>query len=278
MSSIESSLKGIEELKSRQLQLEPNTAKFQGVSFAGFNLAADQISGDGLVIMQSSRDSIIRLACFDVAGHGLETAIDWGMARAVFSIMIVMGYSPKDVIYSADFYLAEMTGDQSVHTTALFAQIDLKNMMITYVLSAHEKPLIFRRGAGQIVSDADKEQSNSGRALNTGTATIPPDGMSEENNYFQREIPIIPGDVIFFYTDGLTEGRNRDDSPLGKEGLVNIINQVLVSPEGPFDAKDIVEKLKTEFNVFFQEAQPEDDQSLWVIVVDNANMGQPSHL
>ena len=68
------------------------------------------------------------------------------------------------------------------------------------------------------------------------------------------------GDILLFYTDGLTEVENRRNEEFSNQRLMKIISQ-----EHAKDAKSIVGKILESIHQFSDGAQPQDDQTVLVV-------------
>ena len=77
--------------------------------------------------------------------------------------------------------------------------------------------------------------------------------MMEGSLYMQTEIPIAAGDVLFLYTDGVTEARNQNGKEYTLEGLKLSAEKKCASAREY--AGQVVESLKK----FTRGAEPHDD-------------------
>lgn len=174
----------VETLRKRQKE-SLFIPEIEGFSVAGFNIPAENVSGDGFGVISDSGKT--KFYIFDVTSHGLSTSIDWGMAHAMFNFASRSGLSPKEAIYEVEYHLDKMTGHHIVPVTAIFGEIDKEGNM-SYVHAGHTRPLFYSAQVGRVLPDNDvviKEGMGNGRALNTGTEE-PVDINNSEHNYYSH--------------------------------------------------------------------------------------------
>lgn len=90
--------------------------------------------------------------------------------------------------------------------TACYGVLDSKARVLTYSNAGHLPPLIV---------------SKSGiRRLLKGGMLL---GALEDSLYEEERINLESGEVIVFFTDGLTEAENEQGEPFGEERLVDVV-------------------------------------------------------
>lgn len=88
------------------------------------------------------------------------------------------------------------------YVTLLLAEIDARERKLRYVNSGHNPALLFRA------------QTDTITHLNS---SCPPIGMFPEEICKLTSTDLIPGDVLVFYTDGVTEAEKRSGEEFGME-------------------------------------------------------------
>jgi sigma-B regulation protein RsbU (phosphoserine phosphatase) len=94
--------------------------------------------------------------------------------------------------------------DDERYVTLLVAEIDTDQRMIHYVNCGHNPALLFRASTGTVTR------------LNS---SCPPIGLSPEEMCELTSEKLMPGDMVVFYTDGVTEAENRLGEEFGMERL-----------------------------------------------------------
>ena len=91
-------------------------------------------------------------------------------------------------------------------------------------------------------------------------ATGPPLGLIAEAAFTARTLELSPGDVVVFFSDGATEGRNASDEEFGEERLLEIVRQGLAgTPE------DIVRRATNAVDLHCAASPRQDDTTLVVL-------------
>ena len=113
--------------------------------------------------------------------------------------------SPARVLRGVHRLLLEL-GDPDMFVTVFYAVLDTNEQTLTYARAGHEEPLLVRdggvhrlRGAGRFLGLLD-------------AAELPLD---------EAVVPLLPGDRLVLYTDGLTDALSPDGLPYGLERLEN---------------------------------------------------------
>ena len=85
-------------------------------------------------------------------------------------------------------------------------------------------------------------------------------GFLEEAVYEEDSVDLAPGDVLFLYSDGLTEACNAQEEEFGVRALIDVVGRHLVLP-----ADGIIERIFEAVNAYSSNGAPNDDQTLIVI-------------
>jgi len=93
--------------------------------------------------------------------------------------------------------------------TAVYCVLDSKNHILTYTNCGHDLPI-------RLMADDKIEYFREGG---------PVLGLMPESVYESRAIMINPGEVIVFYTDGVTEVFNDQGEQFGLDRLVALVKK-----------------------------------------------------
>lgn len=141
----------------------------------------------------------------DVAGKGVETSALSSMVRFFVEARSWDADDPGAVLEQANTLLRDrLPGDRFV--TAFFGCVGTHSLR--YANAGHLTPMILRTD-GTI-----SETSADGLPL----------GVEERASYETGELPLVQGDVLFAFTDGIVEAR-RDGELLGGDGLRRILQE-----------------------------------------------------
>lgn len=86
--------------------------------------------------------------------------------------------------------------------------------------------------------------------------------MPSTESYEEKEIELKKGDVILFYTDGVTEAKNENKEEYGEARLINCLKQNRVKK-----SEELVDAIINDVKAFSHQ-RPQDDMTLLVIKVN----------
>jgi sigma-B regulation protein RsbU (phosphoserine phosphatase) len=230
-----------------------------------------QLSGDfyDVFILPDHR---VGLVIADVSGKGVGSALFMALLRSlirVFSGYARLQYSieqrgretpavltdPANVPYADESnvlnavsltseYIAHEHGDEGMFATLFFGIIDPLTGSLAYVNGGHE-PLIV------LSKDGIKH-----RLKPTGPAV----GMMPGSYYKIETVQLEPGDILFGYTDGVTEARSPQDSLYTRRRFEDAV----VSFRLP-TAVECIENVKSDLFAFIQNAPQADDITMLAV-------------
>ena len=191
-----------------------------GIDLAGTTITHDEVGGDYYDFIPVS-DSRLGIAIADVSGKGIPAALIMAGFRMSLLAEVRNEFAIRAVMRKVNSLLYEST-DRDKFVTAFYGLLDHKNRVLTFSNAGHNPPILFRR-EGRI-----QYLSEGGVAL----------GVLADATYEERPIALRPGDVLLFYTDGVSEA----ESPSGEQFGVQRIEQLVAgSPEA--DAATIMRSL-----------------------------------
>jgi len=139
----------------------------------------------------------------DVAGKGVPAAL---LMSATAAAMRLEANRDRNMLRQVERLNTEIgaVSDPERYVTLLVAEIDTDKRIIRYVNCGHNPALLFRATTGTLTR------------LNS---SCPPIGLSAEEICELAWADLSPGDVVVFYTDGVTEAENRFGEEFGMERL-----------------------------------------------------------
>lgn len=181
------------------------TPQLEGWDFAAWWQPAREVSGDYYDFIL--KDGRLSLVIADVSDKGMHAALFMALTRSVVRATALTSLSPAESLTQANRLIcADSTGGMFV--TLFYAEINPADHSITYVNCGHNPPLWYRAS----------EQS-----ITEVTRTTLMLGFDDKLKCQQRVIGIESGDVIVFYTDGVTEAFNANREQFGEDRLTSII-------------------------------------------------------
>jgi sigma-B regulation protein RsbU (phosphoserine phosphatase) len=178
---------------ARQIQtsLLPRRApRIRGLDVAVQYVPMTAVAGD-LYDFVELGPSTLGILVADVSGHGVPAALVASMVKLAFSTEADHAHDPAVVLTAMNRALSRQLERSFV--TAVYAVIDTDRGTMTQANAGHPPPMIAR------ANRSIEEVGEHGMML----------GFTAEATYTNSETRLDSGDVVFFYTDGVTESRNR---------------------------------------------------------------------
>ena len=166
---------------------------------------AKEVGGDfcDFVMLDDDR---LALLIGDASGKGVGAAIFIAMARSLLRAAMGRGASPAEALAQANDTLAA-DNPTLMFATAIVAVVDCRTGVMTYANAGHNAPRHRMAGGGE--------------------APLPmPDGIAlgvmDGFTYEERALQLDPGDMLLFFTDGVTEAVGPDATLFGDARLAAI--------------------------------------------------------
>ncbi|RKH96868.1 HAMP domain-containing protein [Corallococcus praedator] len=173
---------------------------------AGLVVPADACGGDWW-FRAALDDRRVVIGIGDVTGHGLSTSLVATSATSGFASAMTLR-EPSQVhaqmlITALNVTLANVGRGEHQMSSAL-AVIDVYNGQIDYAAGGHPAAAVFNRTTGQMASLP---------------ARGPLLGANVASEFTSRQAQLRPGDIVVWYTDGLTEARDGTNRLYGTQRL-----------------------------------------------------------
>jgi sigma-B regulation protein RsbU (phosphoserine phosphatase) len=216
-----------------------------GYDIHAINLPAKEVGGDFYDFIPISEGKM-GITIADVSGKSVPAALFMAVSRTILRAKAMGNSNAAEVIKDANELIAS-DSKSGMFVTLFYAILDLKNKTLDYVNAGHNPPVMFIRKTGYL------------ECLKTnGIALGALDNIEPE----EKEIKLENGDVILFYTDGVTEAINDKEELFGEKRLYRIVKN-----NTQLSAKEIVDKIKEEIIAFSQDQSQFDDITLMVLKV-----------
>jgi sigma-B regulation protein RsbU (phosphoserine phosphatase) len=216
-----------------------------GWEFAAFYRPARQIGGDFYDFFDlPGKIGEWGIIIADVADKGVPSALYMALCRTVIRTTAFTGRSPASALMRAsDLILNDSQSD--LFLSAFYAKVDTDTGRLIYCSAGHN-PALWLRAA----SDEFEQLTTQGIIL----------GAFENIELEERRVDIAPGDVIVFYTDGVTEAIDPDEREFGLERLRRVI-----ASHADASASQILEAVVNAVDAFAGDAPPFDDLTMVVV-------------
>jgi len=178
-----------------------------GIEAYGYTRPANTVGGDFYDVLPMA-DGRLVIALGDVAGKGSPAALLMALTLAILRTLVDEKLPPTTLMERLNVQVSRHA-PSSRFVTLCLAIFDPATGGLTY-LNAGQTPPILRRVHGAI-----DRLTEGGVAL----------GMFELATYTAGETVLAPGDVLVFYSDGITEAENRAGVPFDDGGLIETIER-----------------------------------------------------
>jgi sigma-B regulation protein RsbU (phosphoserine phosphatase) len=213
-----------------------------GYDLATHYEAAREIGGDFFDLFRlRRRGRPLSLVIADVTGKGVAAALLMAFSRPLIHAAIDHVDDPAEALERTNTILF---GERrtSLFITALCARLDVRSGSLRMANAGHEPPLIIPADGSPV-----------GYLLGSGPliGAFPRLGLPEV------EVALGPGDVILFYTDGVTDARAPSGERLGEEGLLAAVERARGGR-----ANDYVDELRSAVTAVTGGGEPADDVTI----------------
>jgi serine phosphatase RsbU (regulator of sigma subunit) len=233
-----------------QLSLLPEACpSVPGWEFAASYQAARLVGGDFYDFIPLAPHRL-GLVIGDVVGKGVPAALLMALSRTTIRTMAASGGGPASILKQANDVILR-DGRSDLFLTAAYAELDTQSGRLAYALGGHNRPLWHRAATGRI-------EELSAKSMFLGSLA----GIELE----ERIIEVAAGDVLVFYTDGVTEAMNAQQEFFGTERL-----RAVVAGQTGASAQQVMDAILTEVHAFVGDATPSDDLTLFVVRRSPAN-------
>ena len=195
-------------------------------------------------------DDRIAIIVGDVSGKGTSAAFHMSQMKGIFQSLVQLNLSARDFLIKANNALSGCLDRTSFITTTYFI-IDSKKKLFEFSRAGHCPTLYY--------SAKDKKV----RFLEDNGLGLGILRDDQFNNFVDvNEIIYNKGDILFLYTDGITEAKNDDNEEFGYERL-----KLFLEKNAFYSAKYIKEEILKTLYDFCDSSKLEDDITTLIVKV-----------
>jgi sigma-B regulation protein RsbU (phosphoserine phosphatase) len=242
-----------------QAQLLPDHPPLiEGVELAARCRPAFQVGGDYYDFIPTRPQLLGRrreqgkwaLVMGDVMGKGVPAGLLMTLLRGMLRAEVLSGHPPDRILHDLNQLAQEDLAQSHRFVTLFYSDFDPRTRLLRYANAAHNPPLIWRR------------LRNAVDRLDAPGLLI---GLQPEAEYGCEQIVLDPGDVLLYYTDGVTEASGLNGERFDEQRLVQALQAACRSGIG---AQGILDQLYARLDRFVgPDRAPEDDASMVVLKV-----------
>ena len=229
--------------------LPPAPPAHKGLDIAVFMQPAKAVGGDLYTFVPLGEERL-GVMVGDVSGKGTPAALFMGKTVSEFKYSARDRFDPAEVLTRLnDSIASESTG--GLFVTLMYAIFDLKNKTLTLSNGGH-LPLVGASAA-------------EGAALLQAEGGLPI-GVMPGSVFENHQFPLKVGQCYAFYSDGISEARNRKKEEYGVEALQGVMARGAAKA-----AAALLDQVVAEVTRFMGKAEQHDDMTLILVrVTDGA--------
>jgi sigma-B regulation protein RsbU (phosphoserine phosphatase) len=250
-----------EELRiARQIQmslLPRGPLDMPGLGVTALCVPAREVGGDYYDFFRLGNGRLGVLIA-DVSGKGTSAALYMAELKGLVLSLSEIYESPRQLLIEVNRIISENLDSRSF-ITMTYAVLDLPQRTMTFARAGHTPLIYLPFAAGRQTAQV---LVPSGMVL--GLRIV---GAAEKFAQLLEEdrINLETGDVIVFYTDGITEAMNSDSDLFGDSRLSRIVEE-----HGHLDSGELRERILREIEAFVGPADQHDDMTMILLKVQPA--------
>ena len=196
---------------ARRMQLSILPRQFpvrDDVSLASFILPAKEVGGDfyDYFVLDDGRIGVV---VADVSGKGVPAAFFMAICRTLLKVSARFVDSPAATLARVNSLLCA-ENEEMMFVTLFYGVLDPATGRFIYATGGHNPPVL-RAG-----NEVRMLTSQGGMAL----------AIDEQAPIVEGELQLQPGNVLFLYTDGITEAQNPAGELFGAAALLDAIARI----------------------------------------------------
>ncbi len=232
-------------------QAFPNVA---GVEMAAHCRPAQAVGGDyyDLIDVSASETTThgcdrLGIAIGDVSGKGMSAALLMASLHASLRGQVLSGAGDLGTKMANVNRLLYDASDSNRYATFFYAELDCASRTLHYVNGGHNPPAVLRKedGAWRVFR------------LGDGGPVI---GLLAGAVYKEQRLPLLPGDILLAFTDGISEAMNASEDEWGEDRMI-----AEAQAHADLNAEELLQRLFHAADAFAAGAPQHDDMTVVVL-------------
>jgi serine phosphatase RsbU (regulator of sigma subunit) len=207
-------------------------------------IPAKEVGGDLYDIVKLDENHVV-ITIGDVCGKGVPAALFMAISQTVMRLSVRSSENLQAEIGAANNLLVA-NNRETMFTTLFCGVLDVTTGTMTYCNCGHNPPLVLRKGESTF-----EQLRNSGPAL----------AIMDDISYGVRSITLVPGDMLFLYTDGVSEAEDPQQDMFEMPRLEQALLETRDRP-----ARSVVEHVVKRVTEFAKGAPQSDDITCVAVV------------
>lgn len=225
---------------AREIQqglLPKSLPEIKNYDIFAINISSKQVGGDYFEVMQMNSEEYI-IAIADVSGKGIPASLLMANLQATIRALSPINASLTEKTGKINDIIFENTST-SKFITFFWGILNIKKNTFTYVNAGHNPPILLKK-------DGNLEYLSEGGVILGVTPTL--------NSYSEGQVFIENGDILFLYTDGVTEAMDKNQNEFGEKKVIEILRRKFNS-----SSKEIIDSIIKEIQIHSEGCSQYDD-------------------
>ncbi len=201
------------------------------------------VGGDFYDFIQIEGSNRWGIVIADASGKGMPAALMMAQIQAIIRSEIGNGHSISNMLKNINKQIA-MSSSAEKYVTLFYGELDADTSTFHYSNAGHNYPLLVREnGEMELLIDGG-----------------PVIGAFPNLEFTSTSVALRPGDLLFFFTDGLSEAMNAEEEEFGEERI-----RQFVKTRRKDHPDLLVEGILEEVRKFDPSTPPQDDTTIIAI-------------
>lgn len=179
----------------------------------------------------------------DVSGKGVPAALVMAMTNSLFRSISAHEEQPEEIVSLMNRAFTEQN-TQDMFLTLFLGVLDLTTGRLDYCNAGHNAPMLMANGKWQM----------------TNVFANLPLGIIADFPYQAQSAQLSHGDLLFLYTDGLTEAENSNHDQFGEQRMTDVLASLTDTRP-----RHISDTMQAAVETFVGDAEQSDDLTMLVI-------------
>ena len=186
----------------------------------------------------------------DVSGKGVPASLVMATTRSLFRSITAHEEDPSVIVHKINRALCDQN-DQNMFLTLFLGVLDCRTGELAFCNAGHNAPVMVRGLVNERMSELEVK------------ANLPL-GIEPEFVFQAQKLPMSKNDLLFIYTDGLTEAENKKHEQYGDARMMKHLAdcRALIADLSP---RRVVEEMQADVARFVDGAQQSDDLTMLAI-------------
>lgn len=225
--------------KIQQKILPEDGIKFSPLKIHLYFQPQEQVGGDFYDIFELD-NGIVRFFIADATGHGIQAALYTMAIKSEYEAIKRFITKTDDLMNHLNQKIQNKFSGLKIVFSGFLLDIDTRTKTVYYSSAGHPNQ-IFQSSGTQII-------------LNRTGNII---GLKKDQPYTQKQFPILEGDRILLFTDGMLEQKNESREEFGMDRMQKIVSEFTQK-----ESERVLAELVIQLFLFQGKEEQEDDQTV----------------